>query len=97
MITLKLIGTSADGSEHCKEEEAHADDVKYEKREQRRGYGGRACVCAVPVMEGRPKCALMRYSLLPEYCLMLQIIASRSGKYVTVPAKDGRIEGRRAR
>ena len=93
---LKLIGTSADGREHCEEKEAHADDVKYEERYERRVYGGRACVCAVPVMEGRPKCALIRYSLLPEYCLMLQIMASRSGKYVTVPER-GRMEGRRAR
>ena len=42
---------------------------------------------AIPVIDGKPKCALMRYSLLPEYCFMLQMIASLSGKYVTVPAK----------
>ena len=41
----------------------------------------------VPVIEGKPKCALMRYSLLPEYCFMLQMMASLSGKYVTVPAQ----------
>jgi hypothetical protein len=29
----------------------------------------------------------MRYSLLPGYCFMLQMMASRSGKYVTVPTK----------
>lgn len=104
MTVLKQIGTSADGWEHCREE-VDADDVQHEKREERGKYGGRACVCAVPVMEGRPKCALIRYSLLPEYCLMLQIMASRSGKYVTVPERGrmegregkGRMEGRRAR
>jgi hypothetical protein len=37
---LKQIGTSADGREHCKEEEVDADDVKNEGREKRRG-----CVC----------------------------------------------------
>lgn len=42
----------------------------------------------------------MRYSLLPEYCLINQIMASRSGKYVTVPTegiKDGRKERRKGR
>lgn len=90
---LKQIGTSAEGCERCKEEEVDTDNVQNEEREERRGYGGRACICAGPVMEGRPKCALIRYSLLPEYCLMLQIMASRSGKYVTVP-ESGRMEGR---
>jgi hypothetical protein len=37
MIMLKHVKTSADGWEHCKEEEVDADDVKYGEREERRG------------------------------------------------------------
>mmetsp|Transcript_28945 Transcript_28945/g.59240 ORF Transcript_28945/g.59240 Transcript_28945/m.59240 type:complete len:323 (+) Transcript_28945:541-1509(+) len=40
------------------------------------------------LMEGRPKCALIRYSLPPWNCLMFQTTASRSGRYVTFPTLD---------
>ena len=46
----------------------------------------------VPETDGNPKCALIKYSLEPASCLIVQTITSLSGKYTTVPIdalKDG--------